>query len=43
MVVSLAAPTALGLRIAEKAGLTGVGFSDGKRFNVYTHPRRIQP
>ena len=43
IVVSLAAPTSLGLRIAEKAGLTVIGFSDGKRFNVYTHPRRIQP
>jgi FdhD protein len=43
IVVSLAAPTSLGLRIAEKAGLTVIGFSDGKRFNVYTHPRRVQP
>lgn len=41
VVVSLAAPTSLGLRIAEKAGLTLVGFSDGKRFNLYTHPERI--
>ncbi|OFW57980.1 MAG: formate dehydrogenase family accessory protein FdhD [Candidatus Solincola sediminis] len=41
VVVSMAAPTSLGLRIAEKAGLTLVGFSDGKRFNVYTHPERI--
>lgn len=41
VVVSMAAPTSLGLRIAEKAGLTLVGFSDGKRFNVYTHPERV--
>jgi len=43
VLVSLSAPTSLGLRIAEKAGLTVVGFSDGERFNVYTHLGRIQP
>ncbi len=42
VVVSMAAPTSLGLRVADKAGLTVAGFSDGKRFNVYTHPRRIR-
>lgn len=41
VLVSLSAPTVLGLRIAEKAGLTVIGFSDGERFNVYTHPERI--
>lgn len=41
VLVSMAAPTSLGLRVAETAGLTVMGFSDGKRFNVYTHPRRI--
>jgi len=43
VLVSMAAPTSLGLRVAEAAGLTVVGFSDGKRFNVYTHSRRIEP
>ncbi|MDD3717910.1 MAG: formate dehydrogenase accessory sulfurtransferase FdhD [Actinomycetota bacterium] len=43
VLVSMAAPTSLGLRVAERAGLTVIGFSDGKRFNVYTHPRRIVP
>jgi len=43
VLVSMAAPTTLGLRVAEAAGLTVVGFSDGKRFNVYTHSRRITP
>lgn len=43
VLVSMAAPTSLGLRVAERAGLTTVGFSDGKRFNVYTHPGRIIP
>ena len=43
LLVSMAAPTSLGLRLAESAGLTVVGFCDGKRFNVYTHPWRILP
>jgi FdhD protein len=43
VLVSMAAPTSLGLRVADKAGLTVVGFSDGRRFNAYTHPRRISP
>jgi len=43
VLVSMAAPTSLGLRVAAAAGLTVVGFSDGKRFNVYTHSRRITP
>jgi FdhD protein len=41
LLVSMAAPTSLGLRVAEAAGLTVIGFCDGKRFNVYTHPRRV--
>ncbi len=43
VLVSVAAPTSLGLHIAERAGLTVVGFCDGKRFNVYTHGWRILP
>lgn len=43
VVISMAAPTSLGLRVADTAGLTVVGFSDGKRFNVYTHPWRVIP
>ncbi|MBC7228857.1 MAG: formate dehydrogenase accessory sulfurtransferase FdhD [Actinobacteria bacterium] len=41
VLVSMAAPTSLGLRVAEAAGLTVAGFSDGRRFNAYTHPWRI--
>jgi FdhD protein len=41
VLVSMAAPTSLGLRVADAAGLTVAGFSDGKRFNAYTHSRRI--
>jgi len=35
------APTNLALEIAEKRGVTIVGFIRGNRFNVYTHPERI--
>lgn len=43
VLVSMAAPTSLGLRVAEAAGLSVVGFAGAERFNVYTHPRRIVP
>jgi FdhD protein len=35
------APTNLALEIAEKRGVTIVGFMRGNRFNIYTHPERI--
>lgn len=39
---SLAAPTRLGLELAREAGLTVVGFADGRRCNVYTHGWRME-
>ncbi len=41
LVVSRTAPTTRALDIAEKAGMTVVGFMRGDRFNIYTHPERI--
>ncbi|KWT92921.1 formate dehydrogenase accessory sulfurtransferase FdhD [Candidatus Magnetominusculus xianensis] len=41
IVASRTAPTSLSVEIAEKAGVTMVGFLRGTRFNVYTHPQRI--
>jgi len=41
VVVSRAAPTVLAINIAEKRGITMVGFMRGKRLNIYTHPKRI--
>ncbi len=41
IVVSRAAPTALAINIAEKRGITMVGFMRGKRLNIYSHPDRI--
>jgi FdhD protein len=39
--VSISAPTDKGIKIAEMAGLTLIGFVRGRRFNVYTCPERI--
>ncbi|KYH40258.1 MAG: formate dehydrogenase accessory protein, partial [Candidatus Bathyarchaeota archaeon B63] len=41
VVVSLSAPTDMGVKLAEAAGLTLIGFARGRRFNVYAHPERI--
>lgn len=41
LLVTRTAPTNRALDIAEKTGLTVVGFMRGSRFNVYTHPERI--
>lgn len=41
MIATRTAPTNLAVEIAEKSGVTIVGFIRGKRFNVYTHPERI--
>jgi len=41
LVASKAAPTIQGIRLAEKAGMTLLGFVRGGRFNVYTHPERV--
>lgn len=42
MIATRTAPTNLAIEIAEKRGVTIVGFIRGKRFNVYTHPERIK-
>lgn len=41
VLISRSAPTDLGLEMAEKLGITVVGFAKGERMNVYTHPERI--
>lgn len=41
LVCSVSAPTALGVLVGDRAGVTLVGFLRGTGFNVYTHPRRI--
>ena len=41
VIISRSAPTDLGLEMAEKLGITVVGFAKGEKMNVYTHPERI--
>lgn len=41
IVISRAASTDKGIKTADDAGITLIGFSRGDRFTVYTHPARI--
>lgn len=41
LVASPGAPTTLSIQLAERAGVTLVGFAKHGAFNVYTHPERI--
>lgn len=41
LICSISAPTALGVEVGVKTGVTLVGFLRGSTFNVYTHPERI--
>ena len=41
IVISRSAPTDKGIRTADLAGVTLIGFARGNRFTVYTHPDRI--
>lgn len=41
ILVTRTAPTNLAVEIAEKSGVTIIGFMRGNRFNVYTHPQRV--
>jgi len=38
---SLAAAVSSGVEVAERTGVTLIGFVRGKRMNVYTYPERI--
>lgn len=42
LVLSRSAPTSGSVELAEKLGVSIVGFARGDRFNVYTHTERVQ-
>ncbi|MEJ2047976.1 MAG: formate dehydrogenase accessory sulfurtransferase FdhD [Dehalococcoidia bacterium] len=41
IIVSISAPTSLGLKTADKLGITLIGSVRGQKMNVYTHPQRV--
>jgi FdhD protein len=41
LVCAVSAPSSLAISVAERLGITLVGFLRGPSFNVYTHPERI--
>lgn len=41
MIVAVGAPTSLAIEIADRFGITLVGFARGQSLNVYTHPHRL--
>ncbi|MDO9555486.1 MAG: formate dehydrogenase accessory sulfurtransferase FdhD [Atribacterota bacterium] len=42
IIISRAAPTDWAVELAQKTGITLVGFVRGGRMNIYTHPQRIE-
>ena len=42
IVISRAAPTDRAIELAQRIGITLVGFVRGERMNIYTHPQRIE-
>lgn len=41
ILVSRSAPTSLAVELAERLGVTLIGFARGERMNIYTYPERI--
>lgn len=42
IVISRSAPTAMAVELGERLGITLIGFVRGSRFNLYTHPYRVE-
>lgn len=41
LIISRSAPTSLALELAQRLGITVIGFARGKRMNLYTYPMRV--
>ncbi|HET6913840.1 MAG TPA: formate dehydrogenase accessory sulfurtransferase FdhD [Rhodanobacteraceae bacterium] len=41
VIAAISAPTSLAIELAERAGITLIGFARGEGMNVYTHPQRL--
>ena len=41
MIVAVGAPSSLAVEMAERFGMTLIGFASRERFNVYTRPERV--
>ncbi|MBT7783231.1 MAG: sulfurtransferase FdhD, partial [Anaerolineae bacterium] len=41
VVISRTSPSSISVELAEKQGITLIGYAKRHRFNVYTHPERL--
>ena len=42
ILISRTSPTSLSIELAQKLGITLIGYARGHRFNVYSHPERVE-
>ena len=42
ILISRTSPTSLSIDLAQKLGITLIGYARGHRFNVYSHPERVE-